>query len=121
MTMTDNEICRNYREAKNRPEQIKLLADMNCTTVDEIKKILVAKGELVVAPPKTNRGKKPQEKPKQAEENPKTVAIPDAVMETLAAELDALDMQISLTKAKLEPLVDRYNEISAFIKSYRSV
>ena len=120
MTMTENEICRNYRAAKDRPGQIKVLADMNCTTADEIKKILVAKGELVVAPPKSNRGKKAQEKSKQAEEKPKTTPIPDAVMEALAAELDALDMQISLVKAKLDPLVDRYNEISAFIKSYGS-
>ena len=44
MTMTDNEIVRDYRAAKNKKMQIEILADLNTTTKDEIKKILKANG-----------------------------------------------------------------------------
>lgn len=105
MTMTDNEICRNYRAAKNKPEQIKILADMNCTTVDEVKKILISGGELVEEPQKSNRGKKP-------------VVMPDSVLDALAHELDVLDVEIKQLQGTLKPLVDRYGEIANFIKTY---
>lgn len=38
MTMTDNEIVRDYRAAKNKQQQIAILADLNTTSTDEIKK-----------------------------------------------------------------------------------
>lgn len=44
MTMTENEIVRSYREAKNKRQQIEILADLNTTSIDEIKKILKANG-----------------------------------------------------------------------------
>ena len=44
MTMTENEIVRDYRAAKNKQQQIAILADLNTTTTDEIKKILKANG-----------------------------------------------------------------------------
>lgn len=112
MVMTPNEICRNYREAKNKPEQIKILADMNCISVGDIKKILADGGEQVEEPPKTNRGKKPEKN--------KPAVMPDVILDILANELDALDMQIKLLQNQLDPLVDRYSEIATFIKTYGS-
>ena len=44
MTMTDNEIVREYKAAKNKQHQIEILADLNTTSKDEIKKILKANG-----------------------------------------------------------------------------
>lgn len=44
MTMTENEIVRNYRAAKNKQQQIAILADLNATSTDEIKKILKSNG-----------------------------------------------------------------------------
>ena len=105
MTMTDNEICRNYRAAKNKLEQIKILADMNCTTVDEIKKILISGGELVEEPQKSTRGKK-------------LVVMPVSVLDALAHELDVLDVEIKQLQDTLKPLDDRYGEIENFIKTY---
>lgn len=39
--MTEKEICRNYLEAKDRSEQIIILADLNCTSRKVIKQILL--------------------------------------------------------------------------------
>ncbi len=39
--MMDHEIDRMYREAKDKAKQIKILADMNCTTEDWIRLILI--------------------------------------------------------------------------------
>ena len=45
--MTDNEICREYREAKNKKAQIQILADQMLCTRGEIIKILAENGEDV--------------------------------------------------------------------------
>lgn len=44
MTMTENEIVKSYKEAKNKQNQIKVLAELNDTNPEEIKKILKSKG-----------------------------------------------------------------------------
>lgn len=44
MYMTENEIVREYRSAKDKRHEIEILADLNATTADEIKKILKANG-----------------------------------------------------------------------------
>lgn len=44
MTMTNEEIVRNFNQAKNRAMQVQILADLNATTPDEIKRILLAGG-----------------------------------------------------------------------------
>lgn len=46
MWMTENEIARSYREARNRKHQIYILADLNLCSVSEIKAILEEKGEI---------------------------------------------------------------------------
>lgn len=52
MQMTNEEICRSYRQAKNRQYQIKILADENLCSVEEIRQILIDNGALVPKPPK---------------------------------------------------------------------
>lgn len=47
MYMTDEAICKSYREAKDRAEQIEILKDLNCTTRSKIIKILVRNGYKV--------------------------------------------------------------------------
>lgn len=42
MQMTAAEICRDYREAKDRTAQVPILAELNATSVQEIEKILLA-------------------------------------------------------------------------------
>ncbi len=40
--MTPGEICRDYRAAKDKPAQIKILAELNLLTVTEVVRILAA-------------------------------------------------------------------------------
>lgn len=47
MTMTNEEIIRDYREAKSPMKQIGILADMNCCTRKEIVAILAEAGEEI--------------------------------------------------------------------------
>lgn len=47
MEMTNEEICRNYRQAKNKSSQIKILADMNLCKASEIVSILEENGVQV--------------------------------------------------------------------------
>ena len=42
--MTESEIVRRYKEAKDKKQQISILADLNATTVDEIKTVLKING-----------------------------------------------------------------------------
>ena len=44
MVMTPEEIAREYRLAKRPQNQIQILADENCCTRDEIKRVLLAQG-----------------------------------------------------------------------------
>lgn len=43
--MTDREICSIYRWAKNKSEQLQILADLNCVREIEIIRVLVRNGE----------------------------------------------------------------------------
>ena len=54
MQMTDDEIVRHYREARNKAKDITVLADLNDCKPKEIREILIKAGELPqpVAPPK---------------------------------------------------------------------
>ena len=54
MQMTDDEIVRHYREARNKAKDITVLADLNTCKPKEIREILIKAGELPqpVAPPK---------------------------------------------------------------------
>jgi len=40
MMMTNEEIVRDYREAANKSKQIKILADLNCCSPSEIRRVL---------------------------------------------------------------------------------
>lgn len=40
MQMTENEILRSYNQAKDKKEQVKILADLNCCSKEDIQKIL---------------------------------------------------------------------------------
>lgn len=60
MQMTNEEICRSYRQAKNRQYQIKILADENLCSVEEIRRILIDNGALVPKPTKKAEASVPE-------------------------------------------------------------
>lgn len=47
MTMSKDEIRRNYNEAKNKKRQIEILADMNCCSTETIKAIVTPEEKTV--------------------------------------------------------------------------
>ncbi len=114
MNMSVDEICRNYRQAKDKREQIKIIADLNCTSKDEIIKVLVDCGEME---PREIRTKKTAKK--QAAE------LPEPVAHALFARIDELDKLIKPLEdqrneidKQMKPLRDEYLEISAFLNGY---
>lgn len=48
MEMTEKEIITSYNQAKHKSTQLRILADLNCTTVSNIKKIVGLQEENVV-------------------------------------------------------------------------
>lgn len=103
MTMTANEICMEYRLAKNKSEQIKILADENCTSREEIIKVLQDCGENV----ETART-----------QTKKKIRIAAAVVNVLYARIDELDVQIKEHEHMVKNLSEEYSEIASFLKSY---
>lgn len=52
MTMSAEEIVRDYQQAANKQKQIKILADLNCCTPGEIRQILFEQEVPGIAAPK---------------------------------------------------------------------
>ena len=128
------DICKEYREAKNKAEQIEILAQLNCCNVEEIKAILKKHGYEV--PERKKRGPKPGTKKvktvtakkvpvndiptkeiplnkpeKQTEEvrELETVfIIPESVRIVLINEMEAID-------AEVKRLSKQYAEIATFL------
>ncbi len=55
MTMSNEEIVRDYCQAANKNKQIKILADLNCCTPGEIRQVLFEQGVSGIAAPKRIR------------------------------------------------------------------
>lgn len=67
MQMTESEICANYRQAKNKNEQVGILADLNCVTKQEIVDILSQNGYITGTPAAKAADKLPEEKPRKTD------------------------------------------------------
>lgn len=115
MEMTNEEIRKNYQEAKSKKTSIKILADLNDCSVEEIKEILGVK----TTPKTKNTGKSKAEEPK-SEEKPK---MPKIAFKVLCATLDSLDakikyhdIQISEHKEQKKAAEQDYMELAEYMK-----
>ena len=101
LPMTDGEICESYRTALEPNKQIRILAELNCTSKDRIAEILKAGGYKVDgrALKAKQEPKKPAEKP--AGEEPKKSAPEKTPEKTAAAELALLIEALKGTGARL--------------------
>ena len=68
MEMTNADIYKSWREAKDKKEQVKVLADLNCTTQEHIVEILKEQGADGRLLPR-------KRKPVEEKEPPKTLAV----------------------------------------------
>lgn len=100
--MNSEQICREYREAKNKKQQITILADQNLCTRSEIIKILIEAGEDMEC-------MKPKKSEKEAVVPVK--ALPDAILAALYEKMDLLDKEIIAKE-------EEYKQIVNFIKTY---
>lgn len=94
--MDKSEIVRNYKEAKNKATQIQILADLNCTDAETIKKILTEAGEYV-------EKKKPGPKPKTVRQIV-VKPLPDCVKKAITERMILLTEEIEKKTAELAEL-----------------
>lgn len=128
------DICKEYREAKNKSEQIEILAQLNCCDVEEIKEILKKHGyevpECKKRGPKAGTKKakpvtakkvsikdipareiplnKPEKQTEEVRELETVFIIPESVRIVLINEMEAID-------AEVKRLSKQYAEIATFL------
>lgn len=112
MIMGENEICREYRTAKNKKQQIYILADLNCCKPQEIMNVLIDNGEAIQ--PRKKR-KIPDKESLSKQEKQKTTGLPPEVEGALYEKLDSLDKEIKEIERQLEAKQAHYKCISDFI------
>ena len=93
--MTKEEICRDYRLAANKREQIKVLADLNACTKQQIADILIEGGQEV---PKWYQKKEEPQKPEK-------MTVEEAV--NLTAKITEQTLTIEALKEQLDTLAKR--------------
>ena len=104
MTMTPEEIVRDYTQAANKSKQIKILADLNMVSPGEIKAVLAEAGvEGVEAPKRIRR------KPAPAKAEPETEV---SVYDRIEMILDALPVHSTpaVRKAALDVVTALFQE-----------
>lgn len=100
--MSSEEICKEYRGAKNKKQQIGILADQNLCQKSDIIKILIEAGEdMSCMEPKK------KDKPKMAPQEP----LPEVVLGVLYARLDLIDQEMAAKE-------EEYKQIVAFIQNF---
>lgn len=106
--MTDSEICREYRLAKDKDKQIGIIADQCGTGInrDEIIKVLVDCGEMAPT----------AEKPTKKAPKLSRIVVPDVVAEALYQRIEELDKLIKPLEDELKPLRSEFEQISGFLK-----
>lgn len=92
MNMTEGEICRQYRSAKDRASQLQILADLNCVPRLEIIKILMHNGEQVRLPLAANKKRT-------------TELTDEEYTAALFRRLDVLDREISKREREYREIV----------------
>lgn len=107
MDMKPDEIVVRYKQAKKKSEQLKILADLNACTVDEIIDVLCEHGEYqrnyfnkakIALKQQSESAKVPYKKPEIIPEPPKPVATPEPVKEqkqTIDSALNVLRAEIA--------------------------
>lgn len=130
MNMTYSEIIRQYKEGKDKREQIKILADMNLCEKEEIEKILTDNWcRIPVRTPKKNhknesseeaeniQKKEPQEKPYAAGIKESGFHVPDKVKELVNAKMVRLQEAIDAYQEKIKEYETEMEELNGFLRN----
>ena len=120
MEMNENEIVKNYRESKNKKQQIDILADMNCCKPEQIKEILKKNGvdlrggnyrakKEETPKEETMKENVPERKIEIPEEQIVKDKLPRIVRKTLEEDLDFIEEQ-------LKELIEKKITIKKFLE-----
>ena len=127
MEMTPDEIVVNYRQAKHKGQQLRILADMNCCTVDDIVRILCEKGGYQLERMSRSRGKakelaaepvehKKAKKAKNERSIDQIFTQLSGLFKELNAELAELDRQKNEVERQREAIFERLRKLYEEVK-----
>lgn len=130
MDMKPDEIVVRYRQAKHKAEQIKILADLNACTVDDIIRVLVNHGDYApralnkvrgdakklpkMAEPTTEEPEETAEEVQQAEPEPtiKPIETPiDNALSVIKKQIDEINVEISALNRRKQAIIDKLRDI----------
>lgn len=131
MDMSKDEIVVRYRQAKHKAEQIKILADLNVCSVDDIIRVLVNEGGYnpksmnkvrgdakklpIMAQPEpepipTEPIPEPIEDAEPTQPTPEPTAI-DSALDVIRNQIREIDASISVLTQRKQDIIDKLNDI----------
>ena len=119
MQMTDNEIVKSYKEAKEKKKQIEILSQLNACDVAKIREILIANG-VQFPGPKPKKVKEEKTKVVAVISNdaptlPAVKAIPEFVDMAVNDRLTYLRSTIAIVEERLTKLKTEEAELSRWL------
>ncbi len=121
MEMTNDEIVMMYREAKNKKQQIRILAELNCCSKDEILRIL-KEGNVKSTELPRQRAKKDEKESqmeieaKQSEKKEeKKQHLPECVKEAIAKQMVEEQEAIDRYQTAIRGHEERLQELNEFL------
>ena len=124
MDMSKDEIVVRYRQAKHKAEQIKILADLNVCSVDDIIQVLTdgginlrgmnkIRGKLSVMQPEpipTEPIPEPIEDAEPTQPTPEPTAI-DSALDVIRNQIREIDVSISVLTQRKQDIIDKLRDI----------
>ena len=111
MQMTNGDIVKSYKEAKEKKKQIEILAQLNACPIANIREILVSEGVQFPDPKPKKLESSTAETPAEA---PKENMIPGAVNVAVIEYLTAITQR----KTALEEEIEKLNNTAAVLKNW---
>lgn len=111
MQMTKQEICKEYREAKDPNHQLTILAQLNACGAGDIVAILEKNGE-----PLRKRLYQKNTKPKK---EAKADEIPPGVLTAVRDRMEWLNLKIVEYHTELDEIEKEFKQLEQFLKKYQ--
>lgn len=111
MQMTEQEICKEYREAKDPNRQLTILAQLNACGAGDIVAILEKNGE-----PLRKRLYQKNTKPKK---EAKADEIPSGVLTAVRDRMEWLNLKIVEYHTELDEIEKEFKQLEQFLKKYQ--
>lgn len=110
--MTPREICETYDRAQDKKKAIRMIADIECCGVVDVKELLRLNGKEL--PPET-RGRKPKKVVEKAQTIKVSRDIPKVVYTALYEQIAALESEIVGLQKQIDKKEKQYKEIANFL------